>query len=225
MKKKLIIAIDGYVATGKGTTAKGVAKALWYTYLDTGAMYRAVTLHAMRQWLIDADDKEKIALMDQIELTFSYNTKTDTFDMILNGENVEKEIRKISLAENLHKIITIPDIRQKLVALQQSYGKDGGVVVDGRDIWTVVFPQADLKIFLVCDLEVRVVRRMQQLAGLGLPADEEKIRQDISVRDQTDYLWEHAVNKMADDAVMIDTSHITIQTQIEKIVALAHSVL
>jgi cytidylate kinase len=225
MKKKLIIAIDGYVATGKGTTAKGVAKALWYTYLDTGAMYRAVTLYVVRQWLIDASKEEKIALMDHIELEFSYNTKTDTFDMILNGENVEKEIRKISLAENLHKIITIPEIRQKLVALQQNYGKDGWVVVDGRDIWTVVFPQADLKIFLVCDLEVRVLRRMQQLAAMDLPADEEKIRQDISVRDQTDYLGEHAVNKMADDAIMIDTSHITIHTQIEKIVALAHSVL
>lgn len=163
--------------------------------------------------------------MDKINLEFLYNKATDTFDMILNGENVEKEIRKISLAENLHKIITIPQIRKKLVALQQMYGKDGGVVVDGRDIGTVVFPQADLKIFLVCDLEVRVVRRMQQLAAMDLPADEQKIRQDISVRDQTDYLGKDAVNKMAEDAIMIDTSHITIQTQIEKIVALAHSVL
>lgn len=174
-------------------------------------MYRAVTLYFLRQGLLDASDIEKVAAMDQIHLDFVYNKKTDTFDMYLNDENVEQEIRKTDLALHMHKVVSIPGVRSKLVALQQAYGANGGIVVDGRDIGTVVFPQADLKIFLVCDLETRVVRRMQQLAAMDLPADEEKIRQDISVRDQTDYLGEHAVNKMADDAIMIDTTHITIQ--------------
>lgn len=174
-------------------------------------MYRAVTLYFLRHGLLDASDAEKIAAMDQIHLHYVYNKKTDTFDMYLNDENVEQEIRKTDLSLYMHKVVSIPGIRSKLVALQQEYGEKGGIVVDGRDIGTIVFPQADLKIFLVCDLETRVLRRMQQLAAMDLPADEEKIRQDISVRDTTDYLGENAVNTMADDAVMIDTSHITIQ--------------
>lgn len=218
--KNYIIAIDWYVWTGKGTTAKWVAKALWYLYVDTGAMYRAVTLYAQRNKLLDADEASKIAMMKEISLSYVYNKETDHYDMILNGENVERAIRQTSLALELHKIVGIGWIRKILVERQQAYGKTDWLVVDGRDIGTVVFPHADLKIFLTCDLETRLERRCKQLQEQWLPVDRSSIRDEIILRDSTDYLSINAVNKKADDAVEVDTTHTTIDQQISIILDL-----
>jgi len=215
--KKLTIAIDGYVGTGKGTTAQGVADALWYLYLDTGAMYRAVTLYAKRHNLLDASDKEKIAMMEAIELAFDYNQETKHYDILLNGENVEKEIRNTSLAMDTLKITGIQWVREVLVQRQKIYGEFGGIVADGRDMGTVVFPNAELKIFLTCDLDTRVERRYNQLEKQGLLADKDKIHIEILSRDTNDYLWTNAINKKAEDAIVIDTSNCSIQEQIQKI--------
>jgi len=212
--KKYIIAIDGYVWTWKGTTAKWVAKALGYVYLDTGAMYRAVTLYAQNNNLLDADEATKVAMMDNIVLSYLYNKNTDHYDMVLNWENVEREIRKTSLALELHKIVWVWWIRKILVKRQQAYGKNGWIVVDWRDIWTVVFPDADLKVFLTCDLDTRLERRCKQLQEQWLSVDRTSIRKEISLRDSTDYLSINAVNKKADDAVEVDTTHTTIDQQI-----------
>ncbi len=219
--KKLTIAIDGYVGTGKGTTAKGVAQALWYTYIDTGAMYRAVTLYAKRNSLLDASDTAKASMMDHINLTFSYNSDTDHYDMCLNGENVEKEIRNTSLAMDTLKITGVKGVRESLVQKQRIYGELGGFVADGRDIGTVVFFDADVKVFLTCDLEIRVERRYKQLVEQGLTADKDKIRAEIKARDDNDYLWPQPINKKADDAIIIDTSNCTIQEQIDMILDIA----
>ena len=215
--KKLTIAIDGYVGTGKWTTAKGLANRLGYMYLDTGAMYRAVTLYAKRNGLLDASEEEKIAMMDHIDLAFSYNDTTDHYDMILNGENIENEIRNTSLAMDTLKITGVTWVRESLVQKQKVYGELWAIVADGRDMGTVVFPDADVKIFLTCDLETRVERRYKQLLEQWLVADTDKIRAEIKARDDNDYLWNNPINKKADDAVVIDTSNCTIQEQIEKI--------
>jgi len=212
--KKSIIAIDWYVWTWKGTTANGVAKNLWYVYLDTGAMYRAVTLYAQRNNLLDANETIKVTMMEDISLSYTYNEDTDHYDIILNGENVEREIRQTSLALQLHKIVGVTWIRNILVERQQRYGKWGWIVADWRDIGTVVFPDADLKIFLSCDLETRLERRCKQLHEQWLPMDKESIRKEIELRDSTDYLGINAVNKKADDAVEVDTTHTTINQQI-----------
>ncbi len=223
--KKLTIAIDGYVGTGKGTTAQGVADTLGYLYLDTGAMYRAVTLYAKRHNLLDASEKEKIAMMDAIELAFEYNKETNHYDMFLNGENVEKEIRNTSLAMDTLKITGVQWVREVLVQRQKIYGEFGGIVADGRDMGTVVFPNAEVKIFLTCDLETRVERRFAQLEKQWLLADKEKIRTEILSRDTNDYLGPHAINKKADDAITIDTSNCTIQEQIDKILDIIQRVI
>jgi len=215
--KKFTIAIDGYVWTGKGTTAQGVADALGYLYLDTGAMYRAVTLYAKRHNLLDASDKEKVAMMEAIELEFQYNAATKHYDMILNDENVEKEIRNTSLAMDTLKITDVQWVREVLVQRQKIYGEFGGIVADGRDMGTVVFPNAEVKIFLICDLDTRVERRFAQLEKQWLLADKDKIRAEIKARDDNDYLGTQPINKKADDAIVIDTSHCTIQDQIQKI--------
>lgn len=218
MTKNFIIAIDGYVGTGKGTVGKWVAKALGFVYLDTGSMYRAVTLYAMRHELIDASDAEKIAMMADISLSYRYNDQTDNFDMYLHDENIEKEIRATVVWLNLPKIVPLQWIRDILVTLQRSLAKTWWVVMDGRDIGTVVFPDADVKLFLICDLETRVERRYKQLVEQWHIADKDTIRTEITLRDNTDYLGPNAVNKKADDATVIDTTRYTIQQYIDEIV-------
>ena len=220
-----IVAIDGYVGTGKGTIGKWVAKALGFLYLDTGSMYRAVTLYAMRHGLIDASDAEKIAMMTDMSLSYRHNNHTDNFDMYLHDENIEKDIRATDIWLNLPKIVPIQWIRNILVALQRSLAETWWVVMDGRDIGTIVFPHADLKLFLVCDLETRVERRYKQLLEQWHIADTEKIRTEIELRDYTDYLWPNAVNKKADDAIVIDTTRYTMQEYIDTIVTIVKNKL
>lgn len=223
--KKIVIAIDGYVATGKWTTALGVAKALGYMYLETGVMYRAVTLYAQRHGLLDASPEQKLAMMDDIHLDFSYNPATDHHDMILNWENVEAVIRKTELWLAMRPIVTDLGIRKELVKRQQACGREGGIVAEGRDIGTVVFPDAELKVFMVCDLDVRVERRYQQLIAQWISADKEKVRQETEQRDRTDYLGPHAVNYQHPDAKILDTTSLSTEEQIATVVGWAEEII
>ncbi len=212
MDKQIVVAIDGYVATGKWTVAKAISSLFWYVYLDTGAMYRAVTLYACRHGLLDADEQTKTAMMSQIDLSFAYNSDTGHSDILLNGENVEKEIRQTTLSLKMKPIVTSPGVRSALIKKQQELGDRGGIVMDGRDIGTVVFPEADLKIFLVADVEVRAQRRKNQLFELWQEANIDDIRQDIAYRDETDYLWPAAINRPAHDSIIIDTTYMTVDS-------------
>ena len=218
--KKITIAIDGYSGTGKGTTARWVAQQLWYTYLDTGAMYRCATLYAVRHDLLDADNKTKAGIVEKLHIEFK---DIDNMQSVwLNGEHVEDQIRDTSLALQMKPIVSCVPLRQEMIALQQSFGVDWGIVCEGRDIATHVFPDAQLKIFFICDVDTRVVRRIQQLTDQWLQVDKHKIHQEITMRDQTDYLGPNAVNKKAEDARMLDTSDLTIQQQIDQVVSRAH---
>lgn len=217
MKQNLVIAIDGYVATGKGTTALWLAQKLGYIYLDTGAMYRAVTRYALTHDLLDADEQTKTQMMGQIEISFQLNPTTNHHDTYLNGENIESYIRKPELSLRMKPIVTSPAIRTALGQLQSDMGTQGGIVADGRDMGTVIFPHADVKIFLVCDTHIRAQRRYEQLTQRWDIVNIDDIYKDISQRDDTDYLGPQAINKKADDAIQIDTSHLTIEAQIDQI--------
>ncbi len=223
LKKRLKIAIDGHASCGKSTLAKGLAKELGYIYIDTGAMYRAVTLFALRNNLIvnDKVDKKKlIELLDNIRISFSYNPETDKNHTFLNGEDVEKEIRSMEVSGYASEIAAIPEVREKLVKLQQKLGEQGGVVMDGRDIGTVVFPDADLKIFLTAKPEVRAKRRYEELKQKGYDADYQEILQNILKRDKIDSTREVNPLKIADDAVYFDNSNINQQEQLAMFLAL-----
>ncbi len=219
--EKITIAIDWFTWTGKWTTSKWVANKLWYTYLDTWAMYRATTLYAIRNNLLDATDQEKVAMLEWITMNFQINPQNWNQDMILNWENVEKEIRNTSLWLQMKPIVTCIPLRKKMIEIQAAFWKQWWIVWDWRDIWTHVFPEAELKIFLTCDVDVRVKRRVTQLTEQWLDVDEEAIRAEIIKRDSTDYISPDAVNKKADDAIEIDTTNTTIQEQINLVVQMA----
>lgn len=221
MSTPFVITIDGYVATGKGTTAVGVAKELGFRYLDTWAMYRAVTLYIKRKGMLEASDAEKAELMDEVVLSFSHNLTTGHDDMLLNGENIEAEIRSTNLALDLHYIVPVQPVRERLVDLQRAFIHTGNIIIDGRDAGTVIFPQAQLKVFLIWDRAIRIQRRYDQLVRKWLNADLEAVALEIDRRDHTDYLWPEAVNKPADDACFLDTSHTTIPEQIATVVTRA----
>lgn len=222
--KKLTIAVDWLTGTWKWTTAKRVATRLSYLYLDTWAMYRAVTLYAIRHDLLDASAQDRAGIIDTIDLDFTYNKETDHYDILLDGENVERAIRKTDLAMQMQPIVTCMPLRKKLVQLQQERWKKWWIVADWRDIGTTVFPDAQVKVFLVCPIDIRVERRAKQLAEQNHTVDIDKIRREIIQRDQTDYLWPDAVNTKADDAVVIDTGKYTIQQQIDRVVELVDAV-
>lgn len=224
-KNWIIITIDGFVATGKWTTAQWVANLLNYRYLDTWAMYRAVALYALRNNLLDSTEEQKRDMLESIELLFEYNSKTDHDDIILNGENVEHEIRDPKLSSQMKPIVTSPCVRKRLWQEQQKIWQDGGIIVDGRDMGTVVFPEAELKIFLVGDKKVRAERRYKEMVLRGRPTPLEDIINDIETRDHTDYLAHDAVNRKADDAIEIDTSILTIDEQIQQVVDLAQAII
>lgn len=221
--KPLIIAIDGYVATGKGTTAVWLARKLHYAYLDTGAMYRAVAWYAIQHGLLDSTETQKEQMMRDIEISFHYNPLTQQSDTYLNGENIESSIRTTELGLRMKPIVTSPVVRFALGKMQQELWNRWGIVVDGRDMGTVVFPHADVKVFLVGDIHVRAQRRFKQLQEKWQQVTLEEVYQDIETRDQTDYLWPYAVNHKAPDAIEIDTSILTIDEQIDKIYQLALS--
>ena len=215
--KKITIAIDGFSSCGKSTMAKDLAKKLGYVYVDTGAMYRAVTLYAMRNGLFNADGSVKTAdlerQMNKINITFKLNKTAERPDTYLNDELVENDIRTLEVSNHVSQIAAIPFIREAMVAQQQRMGKDKGVVMDGRDIGTTVFPEAELKVFVTASAEVRAQRRYDELKEKGMPADFNDILKNVQERDYIDSHREVSPLRKAPDAIELDNSHMTIAEQ------------
>ena len=215
--KKITIAIDGFSSCGKSTMAKDLAKKLGYVYVDTGAMYRAVTLYAMRNGLFNADGSVKTAdlerQMSKINITFKLNKRAERPDTYLNNELVENDIRTLEVSNHVSQIAAVPFIREAMVAQQQRMGKDKGVVMDGRDIGTTVFPEAELKVFVTASAEVRAQRRYDELKEKGMPADFNDILKNVQERDYIDSHREISPLRKAPDAIKLDNSHMTIAEQ------------
>ncbi len=215
MKKKFIIALDGPAASGKSTTAKLVAKKLGYIYIDTGAMYRACALSSLKKQI----SLDNSVLLNQMlnEIDIVIKQSDDGNKILLNGENVSEEIRKEEISVLSSKIASIPEVRKKMVSLQQKMGEDGGVVMDGRDIGTVVFPNADFKFFIVASNEVRAKRRWEELQRKGIISDLKEISEEIKWRDKNDSERASSPLIKAKDAYEIDTTFLSIDEQVEKI--------
>ncbi|MBQ2127973.1 MAG: (d)CMP kinase [Prevotella sp.] len=216
--RKITVAIDGHSSCGKSTMAKDLAREVGYVYVDTGAMYRSVTLFALRNGLFDGAEINVEALrqrMDEIHISFKFNAETGRPDTYLNGELVEQEIRGMEVSNNVSPIAALPFVREAMVAQQQQMGKDGGVVMDGRDIGTVVFPDAELKVFVTASAEVRAQRRYDELKGKGMEADYAEILKNVQERDYIDSHREVSPLKQADDALLLDNSNMTISEQKE----------
>lgn len=215
--KKIVIAIDGFSSCGKSTMAKNLAREVGYIYVDTGAMYRAVTLFAMRNDVFDAegniDETRLKALLPDVKLTFQLNNETKLPEVCLNGENVERYIRTLEVSQHVSPIAALPFVREKLVEQQQAMGNEKGIVMDGRDIGTVVFPNAELKIFVTASAEIRAQRRFKELEAKGMPADFDEILQNVEQRDYIDTHRETSPLRQADDALVLDNSHLTIAEQ------------
>lgn len=215
--RKITIAIDGYSSCGKSTMAKDLAREIGYIYVDTGAMYRSVTLFAMRNNLFNEDGSintdELKSRMNEINISFKLNSETGRPDTYLNGELVEKEIRSMDVSARVSKIAALPFVREALVAQQQAMGKEKGIIMDGRDIGTVVFPDAELKIFVTASAEVRAQRRYDELKAKGMPADFDDILKNVKERDYIDSHRETSPLRKADDALELDNSHMTIEEQ------------
>lgn len=213
--KKITIAIDGHSSCGKSTMAKDLAREVGYVYVDTGAMYRAVTLYALRHQLFTPDgaviESALQEAMPQIEIGQQLvEGKTTTF---LNGENVELEIRNLEVSNHVSPVAALPFVRTALVAQQQKMGREGGIVMDGRDIGTTVFPNAELKVFVTASAEVRAKRRYDELQQKGMPADYDDILKNVQERDYIDSHREVSPLRQADDALLLDNSNMTIAEQ------------
>jgi CMP/dCMP kinase len=225
---KITIAIDGFSSTGKSTVAKELAKALEYVYVDTGAMYRAVTLFALRNKLISDGNIDKETLIQKlpaVDLKFKVNNDLGYAEIYLNGENVEQEIRRMEVSGFVSKIAAVTEVRKKLVAEQQAMGKEKGVVMDGRDIGTVVFPDAELKIFMTASPEERAGRRFKELEGRGEEVTYEEVLKNVIDRDHLDTTREDSPLVIADDAIEIDNSYLSLEEQFKIVKELAEEVI
>lgn len=225
--KKIIIAIDGFSSTGKSTLAKQIARALGYVYVDTGAMYRAVTYYAMQNGFIDADHFNQEALitaLPEVQLTFQFNADLGFAEMYLNGVNVETEIRTLEVSGFVSKIAEVSAVRAKLVEQQQQMGEGKGIVMDGRDIGTVVFPEAELKIFMTASPETRAQRRYDELRGKGQTVAYEDVLKNVQERDYIDTHRADSPLVKAQDAIEIDNSHLTREEQFEKVLDLVNHI-
>ena len=215
--KKITIAIDGFSSCGKSTMAKDLAKEIGYIYVDTGAMYRSVTLYALRHNLFNADgtirERELKEQMKDINISFQLNKTTGRPDTYLNGENVENDIRTMEVSSHVSPIATLSFVREALVAQQQRMGAEKGIVMDGRDIGTVVFPKAELKIFVTASAEVRAQRRYDELKAKGMDADYADILKNVEERDYIDSHRATSPLRKADDAIELDNSNLTIAEQ------------
>lgn len=229
--KKIIIAIDGYSSTGKSTTAKLVANALQYVYIDTGAMYRAVTYLALQQKFLSSSEegKEKQSIdeqgllraLEQSAISFRYNSQRGASELYLNGENIEKEIRSMTVATYVSEVAKIPQVRAYLVNLQRQMGEQKGIVMDGRDIGTVVFPEAELKIFMTASEQIRAQRRFEELQQKGEQASYEQVLKNIQERDYQDTHRTESPLQKVEDAIEIDNSDTTVIEVVSQIVQLA----
>jgi CMP/dCMP kinase len=215
--RKIIIAIDGYSACGKSTTAKQVAGALGYTYIDTGAMYRSVTYYFLQQYVSLTNPKEIAHALGQIKINFHINSE-NVSETFLNGMNVEKEIRKMKVSEHVSQISTLKEVRNAMVSQQRKLGKDKGVVMDGRDIGTVVFPNADLKLFMNADIHVRAARRQKEFLDKGKLIALHEVLENIRMRDEIDTTRSESPLLKASDAIEINTTHVTVDEQVEEVI-------
>ncbi|MEY2924075.1 MAG: hypothetical protein RLZZ337_623 [Bacteroidota bacterium] len=206
MTAKINIAIDGHSSCGKGTLAKNIAKELDYMFIDSGAMYRAVTLYLLRNSISLQEVKQDPALLGYIHIHFEYDADKEFFVTYLNGENVEQEIREMEVARNVSKVSTLKEIRTFLVAQQQAMGKNKGVVMDGRDIGTVVFPDAELKIFMTANPEIRAQRRYDELKKKGVHVNYNEVLHNLKERDYIDSNRETSPLSRAEDAITLDNS-------------------
>lgn len=226
--KKITIAIDGFSSTGKSTLAKQLANELAYVYVDTGAMYRAVTFFAMNNNLIRSDFFDKKALIDslpEIQLEFKFNSDLGFAEMYLNGENVEKQIRTIEVSSFVSKVAEVSEVRSKLVEQQQEMGKNKAIVMDGRDIGTVVFPDAELKIFMTASAETRAQRRFDELQQKGDNVSYEDVLKNVVERDYIDTHREDSPLIIAEDAIEIDNSYLNREEQFAAVLELVNEVV
>jgi len=222
---KIVIAIDGYSGCGKSSTAKAVAKDLGFTYIDSGAMYRAVTLHFLNQYLSPSNPQDVKKGLESIEISFQITPDSQKQETYLNGLNVEDEIRTMRISERVSEVATIKEIRKEMVAQQQRLGRKKGVVMDGRDIGSVVFPDAELKIFMSADLETRAMRRQQELLEKGELVELDEIKKNLADRDLVDSSRVESPLVKMSDAIEIDTSTLTFTGQVAQIVELAREVI
>ena len=225
MAKKIIIAIDGWSSCGKSTLAKELAKKLGYLYVDSGAMYRAITLYFLRNHVDWTDKSEVKKALKEISLEFIYNEKSEQSETHLNGENVEYVIRDLVVAEKVSDVAAIKEVRKFAVEQQQLMGKNKGVIMDGRDIGTVVFPKAELKIFLTADNAVRVERRFKELFEKNPNITIEEIKANLEMRDYIDSNREESPLRKADDAILLDNTNLTAKETIQKVENLAKRII
>ena len=226
--KKITIAIDGYSSTGKSTIAKKLAKSLGYIYVDSGAMYRGVTYFAMQQGYIKEgvlDAKALLKSLDQIDLQFKFVAGLPDAAMFLNGENIEAPIRTLAVSQQVSPVAAIPEVREKLVALQQTMGVQKGVVMDGRDIGTVVFPEAELKLYLTASADTRAHRRYKELIDKGDKVDFDAVLKNVQERDYIDSHRATSPLKKAEGAIEIDNSDMGLEEQFERILSHANALI
>jgi CMP/dCMP kinase len=225
---KITIAIDGYSSCGKSTLAKALAAKLGYIYVDSGAMYRSVTLYCLRNELIHDHKFDKNAIVNvlgDIHLSFQYNPSTRASDTYLNGENVEREIRQMYVSENVSTISIVKEVRDKMMKIQREFGKDKGVVMDGRDIGTHVFPNAELKIFMTADTDVRTQRRLDELTSKGTHISFEEVKANLLKRDHDDTHRKESPLTKAKDAIVLDNTDLNKEQQLEFVVKLINDLL
>jgi CMP/dCMP kinase len=215
--RKIVIAIDGYSACGKSTTAKEVARILGYRYIDSGAMYRAVTLYFLDHHISLSNPKEIVKALHNIHISFKVNSK-GVSETYLNNMNVEKEIRKMRISEKVSPVSAIKEVRIAMVEQQRRMGKEKSIVMDGRDIGTVVFPTAELKFFMTADMVVRAIRRQRELLDNDRLVDLDEVIDNIAERDRIDTTRKESPLRQASDALVIDTTHITIDEQVDEVV-------
>lgn len=226
MGDKINIAIDGYSSCGKSTLAKNLARELKYVYVDSGAMYRAVTLYCLRNGIIDEYNSLNVSglleALNEINVSFNYNRTSGRSDTYLNGERVEDDIREMQVSESVSAVSKVEEVRNVLVQFQQQLGKNKGVVMDGRDIGTVVFPDAKLKIFMTADIDIRAQRRYEELLSKGQSISIEAVKENLISRDRQDTSRKHNPLVKADDAIVLDNSFLTKQQQLEQVKAWVH---
>jgi cytidylate kinase len=227
-ERKITIAIDGYSSCGKSTIARAIATRLSYNYVDTGAMYRAVTLYALRNGLINGRNLDVDGLIDQLEdihIEFTFNQDSKVSEILLNGENVELFIRHMDVNDWVSQVSAVGEVRKKMVKLQQEMGKGKGIAMDGRDIGTTVFPDAELKIFMTADPDVRAQRRLDELESKQISASFEEVKENLLQRDHEDMNRIESPLRKALDAIVLDNTNITREEQLEFVIQLANDLI
>ena len=218
MLKKIIVAVDGYSGCGKSSTAKQVAKEIGYNYIDTGAMYRATTLFFHNNYVRLTNEKEVLQALSEMQITFRNNPKTGESEVYLNGLNIERDIRQMNISQRVSEVSAIKAVRDAMVDQQRDMGKKKGIVMDGRDIGTTVFPDAELKIFMSADTDVRATRRQKELYAKGEVVDLQDVKRNLEERDLIDTTRSESPLRKADDAITLDTTHYVFETQVQFVI-------